>query len=234
MAPAILELWRYPVKSVLGEQVDSVELEHRGVVGDRRYAVTDRDGKLGSGKTSNRFRLLAGLFDVRARIVGERTLVTLPDGRELEVGDEGLDAFLSLRYGDRLRVLEESTVPHHDAAPLHLLTTASLRWLQQRLPASHIDRRRFRPNIVLDVDDDEPVEDRWIGRRFAIGTATLRIVARTERCVMTTNAQEELPKDPSVLRAVTRLNDVCLGVFAAVEEPGTISVGDALTAIDER
>ncbi len=232
MSASVLELWRYPVKSLLGEEVGTAELEHRGIRGDRRFAITDAEGKLGSGKTTRRFRLLRGLFDLRAHTDDGRTLVTLPDGRELDVGDAQLDAFLSQRYGDWLRVLEESTVPHHDAAPLHLLTTASLRWLRRQLPASEIDRRRFRPNIFLDVAGDELVEERWIGRCFALGTAVVRILARTERCVMITNAQQELPKDPAVLRAVTQLNDVCLGVFATVDQPGVVRVGDALTAID--
>src|SRR5207248_2813523 len=92
-----------------------------------------------------------GLFELRARTDSGRPIVTLPDGRELRVGDPALDGFLSERYGDELRVLEESTVPHHDASPLHLLTRASLRWLQGMLPGSAIDRRRFRPNGVLDA-----------------------------------------------------------------------------------
>jgi uncharacterized protein len=101
----VAELWRYPVKSLLGEQLQEVQVEERGVVGDRLYAVTDRNEKLGSGKTSRRFRRLDGLFDLRARDGGERPIVTLPDGRELSVGGSELDAFLSERYGDELRVL---------------------------------------------------------------------------------------------------------------------------------
>jgi uncharacterized protein len=232
MSATVLELWRYPVKSLLGEQLAVVEVEMRGVRGDRWFAVADGNGKLGSGKTTRRFRRLAGLFDLRARTDGERTVVTLPDGREFHVGDSQLDAFLSRRYGDELRVLEESHIPHHDAAPLHLLTTASLRWLQRQLPASRIDRRRFRPNILLDVAGGEPVEDRWVGRRFALGSVVLRILERTERCVMTTSAQDELPKDSAVLRTVTQLNDQCLGVLAAVEQRGRVCVGDRLTAVD--
>ena len=48
---------------------------------------------------------------------------------------------------------------------------------------------------------------------------------------MTTNPQSELPKDPAVLRAVTELNDECLGVFAAVEQAGVVRVGDRLSEI---
>ena len=67
MIATVVELWRYPVKSLLGEELDQVEMEERGVVGDRLYAVTDREGKLGSGKTTTRFRRLDGLFELRAR-----------------------------------------------------------------------------------------------------------------------------------------------------------------------
>jgi uncharacterized protein YcbX len=228
----VLELWRYPVKSLLGEAVELVEVDERGVRGDRLFAVTDRAGRVGSGKTTRRFRRLDGLFDLRARSDDGRVFVTLPNGRELAVGDSRLNQFLSERYREELRVLEESTVPHHDAAPLHLLTTASLRWLQAHLPPSIIDRRRFRPNILLDEAGDDVVEDGWVGRRFALGDAVIQIVGRTERCVMTTNPQEELPMDSAVLRSVTRRNDLCLGVYAMVEQPGAVRAGDALLAID--
>jgi uncharacterized protein len=143
MAATVVELWRYPVKSLLGEQLEEVELEKRGVVGDRLFAVTDGEGKLGSGKTSTRFRRLDGLFELHARSGAKSPLVTLPDGRELAAGDEELEEFLSERYGDRLHIARESAVPHHDAAPLHLLTTSSLQWLARELPASQVDRRRF-------------------------------------------------------------------------------------------
>ena len=231
MFATVAELWRYPVKSLLGEQLREVEVDTRGLVGDRLYAVTDRDGKLGSGKTSQRFRRLDGLFDLQARSGGERPLVLLPDGRELEVGDAELDAFLSERYADELRVLQEDGVPHHDAAPLHLLTTSSVRWLRSILSASRIDARRFRPNVLLETAGADLAEDAWVGRRFALGSTVIRVDERTERCVMTTNAQSELPQDPAVLRAVTELNDVCLGVNASVERGGIVRVGDAFRAL---
>ena len=228
----VAELWRYPVKSLLGEQVDRVEVDERGVVGDRLFAVTDARGKLGSGKTSLRFRRLDGLFDLQASGDPAKPSVTLPDGRELAVGDPELDAFLSTRYGDELRVARETTVSHHDAAPLHLLTTSSLRWLAERLPSSRIDRRRFRPNVLLDGGSGAGLlEDSWVGTRFALGSTMIRVRARTDRCVMTTNAQSELPQDAEILRAVTELNDTFLGVFADVERPGTVRVDDRLVRL---
>src|SRR4051794_10460888 len=223
MAGTVLELWRYPVKSLLGESVAEVEVDERGFAGDRLFAVTDAAGKLGSGKTTRRFRRLDGLFELRAR-GGMEPIVTLPDGRELAVGDPQLDAFLSERYDDALSIQTETTVMHHDAAPLHLLTTASLRWLEARLPASEVDRRRFRPNVLLDVASGERVEQDWIGSRFALGSAVVEVTDRAERCVMTTNPQDELPHDPAILRTMTELNDACLGVYARVAQPGLVRV----------
>jgi hypothetical protein len=71
-----------------------------------------------------------------------------------------------------------------------------------------------------------------VDRRFALGATVVRIVDRTERCVMTTNGQNGLPHDPAILAAITKLNELCLGAYATVERPGTISVGDTLTRLD--
>ena len=70
VSASVLELWRYPVKSLLGGEVGTAELEYRGIRGDRRFAITDGEGKLGSGKTTRRFRLMRGLFDLRAHQPG--------------------------------------------------------------------------------------------------------------------------------------------------------------------
>ena len=85
--------------------------------------------------------------------------------------------------------------------------------------------------MLFDAEGEGLVEDAWVGRRFALGEAVIRVADRADRCVMTTNPQSELPKDPAVLRAVTELNDACLGVFATVEQAGVVRVGDRLSEI---
>ena len=69
--PAVHEIRRYPVKSMAGESLDEVDLEPRGVVGDRWYAVVDGDGKLASGKHSHRFRRRDAVFDFAARTTSD-------------------------------------------------------------------------------------------------------------------------------------------------------------------
>lgn len=194
----VAKLWRYPVKSMLGETCERLEIDARGAQGDRAYAVRDPDGSLGSGKTTRRF----------------------PDGQRIPAGDPGINAALSRALCVPVTLVREERVSHFDSAPLHILTTASLRWLQA-------DERRFRPNIVVELPGDAPAEQGWIGKTLAIGdSVVVRIVEPTERCVMTTFAQAELPADPRVLKRIGRDANLRFGVYAEVLSPGTIACGD--------
>lgn len=74
------DIWRYPVKSLGGERLTSVDVETRGLAGDRQRAVRDADGGFGSGKTTRRFRRMAGLLRLSARDTGGVPQVCGPDG----------------------------------------------------------------------------------------------------------------------------------------------------------
>jgi uncharacterized protein YcbX len=122
-----------------------------------------------------------------------------------------------------------------DLAPLTLITTASLREAARLAPTSVWDPRRFRSNILIDLDGDGFVENDWVGRTLEIGDVAIGILAPTPRCVMTTLAQSDLPADRGVLQTVARHNRVdvgdgrlfaCLGVYGFVAQGGTIAVGD--------
>jgi uncharacterized protein YcbX len=118
-----------------------------------------------------------------------------------------------------------------DCAPVHLVTTATLGHLQGTQPGSRFDPRRFRPNFVIEagVDGGGFVEDGWIGRTLAIGDARLRVDGPCPRCVMTTLAQGDLPKDPAVLRAAVRENEGNIGVYATVVRGGRVRLGDPVS-----
>jgi MOSC domain-containing protein len=115
---------------------------------------------------------------------------------------------------------------YFDLAPINLLTTASLRTLAGHNPAAQFDRRRFRPNLLIESLDAGLPEMQWPGRRLRIGGAVLAVTIPTVRCCMTTHAVDELPKDASVLRTIVRDADQSLGVYATVEQPGAVMVGD--------
>ena len=222
----VCSLRRYPVKSLGGEAVAEVVVESRGLCGDRRWAVRDGDGKLGSGKSNPRFRKMDGLLRFSARSTGDGVLVRLPSGRELPVADRGCAAAIGEVVGRPVTLCCESAEPHFDAAPVHLLTTASLRWARSLATGSAVDERRFRPNVVVDAPGTGPVEEDWVGRAIAVGEVRLRVLKSTKRCVMVTLPQAELPHDPRVLSSLTGDGEAQLGVLAMVEVPGRVRIGD--------
>lgn len=222
---SVSKLWRYPVKSMLGEACERMALDSHGVQGDRLFAIRDADGKRGSGKTTHRFRHIEGLFAFRA----VRDEVVFPDGRRMACDDPAIHEALSTALALPVTLAREDGTSHLDSGPVHLVTTASLRWLQALLPDSRIDERRFRPNIVVDVPGEAPVEQGWLGKTLRIGDSVrLRVSDFTERCQMTTFAQSDLPADPRVLKRIGRDANLRFGVYAEVLAPGTIACGDAI------
>jgi uncharacterized protein YcbX len=227
MTATVVALWRYPVKSMLGERCAEVEVEARGVRGDRRFAVRDADGRPSTRKTnSRRFGHLEGIFTFAARYSGERLEIAFPDGSRSSGDDPGIDAALSEALQQPVTLAREAELPYYDASPIHLLTTGSLDRLRAKLPGSRIDERRFRPNLVLDTAEPELS---WIGRTLQIGTVKLRVTDPTGRCGMTTFAQGDLPFDPKVLRCIAQESGEDFGIYAEVLQPGRIARGDAVT-----
>jgi uncharacterized protein YcbX len=223
-------LWRYPVKSMLGEELTQAPVDARGILGDRLYAVRDTDGKLGSGKNTRRFRRMDGLLDFRATYLSDLTPeITLPNGQVVRGDDEHVHWAIANSLGKPgVTLAKEDVISHFDEQPLHIVTSASLTWLSDLAPESDIDPRRVRPNLVIKVAETAGrPEDAWVGRELHIGThLVIVVVGRAERCAMMNFAQEELPHSTDILRAVTEANDMFFGVHAQVRNPGRIRVGD--------
>ena len=128
-----------------------------------------------------------------------------------------------------------------DLFPVSVLTTSTLEQLSELQPQSRFDERRFRMNVIIDSEEAGFVENDWVSRQLAIGDAVRLSVALPDpRCVMTTLAQEELPKDSDVLRTLTRYNRVevagagrfpCAGVYAVVNAAGKLRAGDDVALI---
>lgn len=121
---------------------------------------------------------------------------------------------------------------YFDAYPLSLLTTSSLTSMQKAYPDSTYDLRRFRPNLLIEAEGDEPFpEFAWAGRRLRVGDAIIRVETDCPRCVMTTHGFANLPKDPGIMRALVKQTGGHLGAYASVEEPGEVSVGDRVSLL---
>ncbi|MGW0084762.1 MOSC domain-containing protein [Streptomyces sp. NPDC003393] len=222
------QIWRYPVKSVGGEPLTAAAVGPLGVEGDRGVAVRDeRDEVTWAGA-------VPALMRVRAVAVGPGLAeLILPDGRRFR--SDAPDAADRLSAAVQARVtLARHRPAHPPQAALHVMTTTALRSLAAALPDSALDASRFRPNLVLhgvqgegDRDDTGGYpEHGWIGRRMAIGSLRLRFTEGCDRCVMITKETPSVPHDRSVLRWVARELGNNLGVYAAVEAPGRVRVGD--------
>ena len=217
-------LLRYPVKAMGGEQLEAADVEARGLVGDRQWAVYTEDGGIGSGKTTRRFRRVDGLLGWRAQLHGALPVVESPSGERYGVADAGTR--LGEALGRPLALRPEGEVPHHDESPVHLLTTASLRALGDLL-GGPVDVARFRPNVVLDVEGTGFPEEEWTGRELRLGDdVVLEVGPGMPRCVMVGLPQGELEKDKRILRTVASERDLVLGVQAWVVRGGRIRVGD--------
>ena len=125
-----------------------------------------------------------------------------------------------------------------DLFPVSVLTTSTLAVLQAIRPESRFDERRFRMNVVVDTPKDGFVENEWTGHSVQIGDAArIAVFLSDPRCVMTTLAQGDLPKDNDILRTLAKHNRVdvagalypCAGVYAVVEAAGNIRAGDAVS-----
>ena len=227
----IAALWRYPVKSMRGEALQSLAVDKRGAIGDRYFALKDSDGRLGSGKTTKRFRQIDGLLGFTAATEKGVVVVRFPDGRTMRADDPSLGSILTAACGMEIKIESEDQdrIMHRDSAPLHLLSEASIAWLRARLPDVAIDARRFRPNMVIASEATDLVEQQWLGRAIAIGDKlVIKAVRPTVRCVMTTPPQAELGAAPAVLRTLADDNAASLGIYAEVLCPGTVWLGDEL------
>lgn len=195
-----------------------------GLLGDRRHAVVGADGQALSA------RRVTALLGYRARYADAEAAgaarVTTPGGAELGWDDPRLAAELSAVLG-RPVTLVASAMGVHDAAPLHLVTDASLRaaggWLGEE-----VDRRRFRANVVLELDGPAAfAEVGWVGGRLQVGDGgpLLDVVSPTERCVITTIDPDTLERDKRVLGALARESENLFGLYARVLRPGWLEVG---------
>ncbi|MDQ3640314.1 MAG: MOSC domain-containing protein [Actinomycetota bacterium] len=244
------EIWRHPVKSLQGESLTAAGIEADGLEGDRVWAIRDRATmKVLTARRERRLLFAAARLDS----TGEPEL-RLPDGSDVRGTGPATDAALSSWLGrpvtlahadeetpavgeffddpiDERSAVREWAMPSGrfvDASPLHVLTTASLGAGAAAFPSGTWDVRRFRPNLVVQVDGESWVEDQWCGRVLRVGEARLMVTEPCTRCTMVTRAQPGLDADVDVYRTVARHHAATFGVWASVETPGLIEVGDSL------
>ena len=260
-------LRRFPVKSMQGERLASAIVGAQGVLGDRAFAVVDAaSGQVVGGKTPDVGpRLLACRAAFAAAPEAGQSLppvsIELPDGTRLCSDSGDVDDALSAYFGRAVHLVsaappETAFVAKRgefleaaglspvaessllDLLPVSVVTTSTLDRLGAARPETRFDERRFRMNVVVTTPADGFLENAWPGRDLQLGaSARLRVAMPVPRCALTTMAQEELPRDPAVLRTVVRENSLeiagrpypCVGVYATVEAVGEIRINDVVS-----
>lgn len=217
----LLAIHRHPVKAMGGEPLDFVQVDARGLVGDRGWAAVDDDGKFATGKNSRRFRRYDDVFDYRAVISASGVIVS-GHGGSWRAGDPALDAELSGRFGAPIAMRPEADTPHFDAGSVSLVGTATLDWYREHTGVD-ADHRRLRANLLIETD--EPfVEETWVDRDVLIGDVRLRVTRRITRCRMIDLAQNGLPDTTDWLKSLGP-RDLQLAMYADVVTPGSMRTG---------
>ena len=262
----VSSIWRYPVKSMVGEELETVSVTERGLWGDRAFAlIDDESGRIVTAKNPRKW---GDLFSFRASLPATadpsgplpEARITFPDGSTTTSAAPDIHDRLSKHFDRAVRLsasapqsaraegywpdynwleqpgeIFEFDLPpgtFFDGATIQFVTTATLNRLKALAPTSRFDVGRFRPNLVIDCVgiSDQFIENDWNGRTLQIGSDVKLLVWRpTGRCVMTTLAQGDLPKDPGVLRTVVENNDGNVGAYATVIREGKLKRGDAVT-----
>jgi uncharacterized protein YcbX len=210
----VAQLWRYPVKSMGGEQLDRCHLTADGIPGDRVVHVEDSQGKVVTSRS--RPRLL--LHRVRLGDDGE------PRVDERPWGDASVAADVRAAAGDTARLVRWTGPERFDVLPLLVATDGAIATLGY-------DARRFRPNIIVGGVSGL-AERSWEGRRLAVGDAVIEAVDLRQRCIMTTFDPDTAAQDVEVLKRIHRELDGTFALNCRIERAGPVRVGDAVRLLD--
>jgi MOSC domain-containing protein len=250
----VAQCWRYPVKSMQGQPRDELSITAAGLDGDRAWALIDvAANRILSAKRTG------ALLGARA----SDDAIELPDGSTIALEDPDASLVLSHwlardvrlakpRSGEQLAYQMTFDPPNDDAeyfdipspegsfvdlAPLHLVTTATLAGCAKARTDLDWDVRRFRPNLVIDLDGEAFCENDWSGQAIQVGSqVVLDVLQPTVRCAVPLRAQPGLQRQRGLFTALNELNTAFpdhLGVYAGIRTPAPIRVGDPVMLLSD-
>jgi uncharacterized protein len=251
----IESLWRYPVKSMRGEELDEAFVGFAGVHGDRLFAFKSTGCPTGfpylTGREQKemllyrpRFRhpdksaqppdleetqaLSPNLNPLPADAADLAVEVETPSGEVLAIDDPALSRRLAERLGEgHSLTLVRSERALTDCRPVSLFSIQTARQLGDEIGTA-IDKRRFRANVYLDLESAPGfAEDGFVGRTLRLGPkVTIAVLERDSRCKMITIDPDTAEPSGAVLRQVSRVHDGMAGVYGAVLAEGMVHRGD--------
>jgi uncharacterized protein YcbX len=209
----LVEIWRYPVKSMGGERLEATELDAGGIPGDRLVHVEDPRGRVVTSRSRPKLLLHRGGLGAD----GEPTV----DGRPWASPEVARD--VAAAAGEGARLVRHDGLDRFDAMPLLILTDGAI-------AAFGYDHRRLRPNLVI-AGAPGLAERGWEGRELRVGEAAIRAVELRERCIMTTFDADTAAQDVEVLKKIHREFGGRLALDAEVITRGRVRVGDPVELV---
>jgi MOSC domain-containing protein len=254
-------LWRYPVKSMRGEELDELFAGYAGVYGDRLFAFESSASPKGfpffTGRDQRQMVRYRPRFrdpDKAARPINQVEAQTLspslnpisanpaelmvdvetPDGKTFAIDDPALVETLRAGLEDKHQLtLLRSDRAMTDCRPLSILAVQTARKLGQETGVD-VDKRRFRANVYVDLTSSEGfAEDQFVGRSLRIGPkVTVAVLQRDARCMMIVLDPDTAEKTPAILKQVAQAHEGMAGVYGAVLVEGTFRKGDPVELLD--
>jgi uncharacterized protein YcbX len=228
-----------------GERQDSAMISERGVAGDRQFALVD----VLTGKVIDPVRYGYGwgetkpdpaILEIKARYSKDSSTsleLLLPENDRIASSIREIEQKASSFLRREVKLVPSPEIMDEKlktGRALHVLTNASLNKMKQFYPEGDFDVRRFRPNILVEVQGPPDfVEEKWTGRTILVGlTVELTVEQPNKRCAVTTMKQGSLKSDPRILETISLVNRSMLGVMCAVSVPGGVRVGDEVLLLD--
>lgn len=233
----LVAIRRYPVKSMQAEILDVAELHWTGLQGDRQYAFV-RDANSSTfpwltGREIPGLVLHQACYSNPADPKHGTLRIIDPAGAEYGIADPDLTERLAEAAGTPVRLIRLGRGAF-DAMPASLITTTTGEAVSQA-HGRPVDLARFRSNLVIRADDPAARERDWIGRNLAFGDGpnppALRLDLPIPRCAMIAIDPATADRDASVLRTVVQSFNNEIGVYCAVQAPGTLRVGDRVRLV---
>jgi uncharacterized protein YcbX len=252
-------LWRYPVKSMRGEELDEAFAGFSGIYGDRLFAFRSSASPKGFPYLTAReqrkllqYRPHFRYPDKAARptnlteaeSMGANPLsadfselmvdVETPDGEALAIDDPALIDMLQADIDQKHRLtLMRSERAMTDCRPVSIFSLQSARQLAEET-GTPINKRRFRANVYVDLAVAGGfAENEFVGRSLRIGPKmVVSVLERDPRCMMITLDPDTGEKEPAILKKVAQAHDGMAGVYGAVLVEGTLRKGDPVEVLE--
>jgi uncharacterized protein YcbX len=252
-------LWRYPVKSMRGEELEEAFAGFSGIYGDRLFAFRSSASPNGFPYFTAReqrkllqYRPRFRYPDKAARpinlteaesmganpVSGDPSELMLdvetPAGKTLAIDDLALIEMLRTGIDPKHELtLMRSERAMTDCRPFSMFSLQSARQLTEET-GTPVDKRRFRANVYVDLTSAHGfAENAFVGKSLRIGPkVVVTILERDPRCVMITLDPDTGEKTPAILKKVAQAHEGMAGVYGAVMVEGTLHKGDQVEVLD--